>query len=131
MEAALPAGSLVAVTTMLRAGDPASAAARSRAVAMVRDAGVPGYDDAALAADLATADDPARDVAASLRTLARQLVTPAPEWFLAELVRIGLADGPLSTDEREAAQLMAAYLGMTSAQAHDVIWLTEEAASAG
>jgi Tellurite resistance protein TerB len=131
MEAALPAGSLVAVTTMLRAGDPASAAARSRAVAMVRDAGVPGYDDAALAADLATADDPARDVAASLRTLARQLVTPAPEWFLAELVRIGLADGPLSTDEREAAQLMAAHLGMTSAQAHDVIWLTEEAASAG
>jgi tellurite resistance protein len=56
---------------------------------------------------------------------------PAPEWFLADVVRIGLADGPLSAEERAAAQLIAAYLGMTSAQAHGVILLTEEGAAAG
>jgi hypothetical protein len=131
MEAALPAGSLAAVTTMLLAGDPTSDLARSQAIAMVRKAGLSGYDDAALTADLAAADDPAADVAAPLRTLGRQLVTPAPEWFLADLVRIALADGPLSDHERVAARLVGAHLGMTPAQAHGVIWLTEEAASAG
>jgi hypothetical protein len=63
--------------------------------------------------------------------LARQLVDPAPQWFLADLVRVGLADGPLSDDERGAARLIATHLGMTSAQAQGVISLTEEAASAG
>lgn len=172
MQAALPAGSLAAIRTMLRAGDPASAPARSRAIEMMQRAGLVGYDDAALTADLATAtaavaaavaaadptgdptgDPPAApaadtapdttpdttadtaansdDVPASLRTLARQLIMPAPEWFLADVVRIGLADGPLSAEERAAAQLIAAYLGMTSAQAHGVILLTEEGAAAG
>ncbi len=131
MQAALPAGSLAAVTTMLRAGDPASAPARSRAVEMVRQAGLPGYDEAALTADLAAAVEPGADVEVSLRTLAYQLIMPAPEWFLADAVRVGLADGPLTEEERGAAQLIAAHLGMTSAQAHGVIWLTEEGAAAG
>jgi hypothetical protein len=164
MQTALPAGSLAAIRTMLRAGDPASAPARSRAIDMMQRAGLVDYDDAALTADLATATaaaapadlagdspadptgdtpaDPAGDTAAdsaadenggsaSLRTLARQLIMPAPEWFLADVVRIGLADGPLSDEERDAAQRIAAYLGMTSAQAHGVILLTEEGAAAG
>jgi tellurite resistance protein len=131
MQAALPAGSLAAVTTMLRAGDPTSLRARSRAIDIMRQAGLPDYDEAALTADLAAADDPAADVAAPLRSLARQLAMPAPEWFLAGAVRVGLADGLLSDDERGAARLIAAHLGMTSAQAHGVIWLTEEGASAG
>jgi tellurite resistance protein len=131
MKAALPAGSLAAVTTMLRAGDPTSVPARSRAIEIMRQAGLSGYDEAALTADLAATGDPAADVATQLRTLARQLAMPAPEWFLADAVRVGLADGPLSDDERAAATLIAAHLGMTSAQAHGVIWLTEEGASAG
>jgi Tellurite resistance protein TerB len=131
MQAALPAGSLAAVTTMLRAGDPASAAARNLAIDLVRQAGLSGYDDAALTVDLAATDDPAADAGAPLRTLARQLTMPAPEWFLADAVRVGLADGPLSDEERDAARLIATYLGLTSAQAHGVIWLTEEGASAG
>jgi len=155
MQTALPAGSLAAVTTMLRAGDPASAPARSRAIEMMQRAGLVDYDDAALTADLAAAGaadlpaaapadlaaaapadlagDPAAnaDGSMSLRTLARQLIRPAPEWFLADVVRIGLADGPLSDEERGAARLIAAHLGMTSAQAHGVIWLTEEGAAAG
>jgi hypothetical protein len=131
MEAALPAGSLAAVTTMLRAGDPQSGVARRRAIGMVREAGLPSYDDAELTSDLAAADDAAGDIAAPLRVLARQLVDPAPQWFLADLVRVGLADGPLSDDERGAARLIATHLGMTSTQAQGVISLTEEAASAG
>jgi hypothetical protein len=136
MQAALPGGSLAAATTMLRAGDPGSAPARTRAVDMVCRAGLTGYDEAALALDLAAADTPDADtpdadISAPLRNLARQLVMPAPEWFLADAVRIGLADGPLSTEERAAAQVIAAYLGLTSAQAYDVIWLTEEGAAAG
>jgi hypothetical protein len=131
MQAALPAGSVAAVTTMLRAGNPASARARNRAIDMVREAGQSGYDDAALTADLTAADDPAADAAAPLRALARQLADPAPQWFLADLVRVGLADGTLSDDERGAARLIASHLGMTSAQAREVIWDTEEAASAG
>ncbi len=131
MQAALPAGSLAAITTMLRAGDPTSVPARSRAIDIMRQAGLSGYDEAALTADLAAAEDPAADVAAPLRTLARQLTMPAPEWFLADAVRVGLADGLLSDDERGAVRLIASHLGMTSAQAHGVIWLTEEGASAG
>jgi hypothetical protein len=131
MEAALPAGSLAAVTTMLRAGDPQSGMARRRAIGIVREAGLPAYDDAELTSDLAAADHAAADIAAPLRVLARQLVDPAPQWFLADLVRVGLADGPLSDDERGAARLIARHLGMTSAQAQGVISLTEEAASAG
>jgi tellurite resistance protein len=131
MQAALPAASLAAVATMLRAGDPASAAARDRAIGLVRQAGLSDYDDAALRTDLAATGDRAEDVRAAVEALARQLVAPASEWFLADLVRVGLADGPLSDDERAAAGLIARHLGMTSAQAHDVISLTEEAASAG
>ncbi|HEY2313436.1 MAG TPA: hypothetical protein VGH96_07470 [Streptosporangiaceae bacterium] len=130
MQAALPAGSLAAVTTMLRAGDLASSPARSRAIDMVRRAGQADYDEAALTTDLA-AEDPAVNVATALRTLGRQLIMPAPEWFLAEAVRVGLADGPLSDEERGAARLIAGHLGMTPAQAHGVIWLTEEGAAAG
>jgi hypothetical protein len=118
MQAALPAGSLAAVTTMLRAGYPTSLPARSRAIDIMRQAGLPGYDEAALTADLVAANDPAADVAAPLRRLSRQLAMPAPEWFLADAVRVGLADGLLSDDERGAATLIAAHLGMTSAQAH-------------
>ena len=131
MEAALPAGSMAAITMMLRAGDAESAPARRRAIDMVREAGLPAYDDAELTTDLAAADDAAADVTPSLRALARQLVDPAPEWFLADVVRVGLADGPLSDEERAAARLIASHLGMTSALAQGVISLTEEAASAG
>ncbi len=129
MQEALPAGALAAVTMMLRAGDQSSGPARSRAIELVRAAGRPGYDDAALDADLAA--DPDRDLSVPLSRLAEQLTMPAPEWFLADAVRVGLADGALSEEERDAARQVAACLGLTTAQAHDVIWLTEENAAAG
>lgn len=124
MQVALPAGTLAAVTMMLQAGDPDSPAARSRAIDIVQAAGLSGYDDAALAADLALAESRRLANAESLATLAIQLTMPAPEWLLADVIRVGLADGPLSDSERGAARLIAAHLGLTAAQAQGVIVTT-------
>lgn len=131
MQAALPAGTVAAVTAMLRAGDQDSTAARNRAVEVVRAAGLPDYDDAALAGDLAAAEDRNADISGALTTLASQLISPAAEWFLADAVRVGLADGPLSDLERNAVNRIAAYLGLSVVQAHGVISLTEQSAAAG
>jgi tellurite resistance protein len=124
MQMALPAGALAAVTMMLRAGDQDSPAARSRAIDVVQAAGLTGYDDTALTADLAVAEGRGPANAESLATLAIQLTMPAPEWFLADAIRVGLADGPLSESERGAARLIAAHLGLTAAQAQGVIVTT-------
>ena len=102
MQAALPAGMRAAAIAMLRAGEPGSA---RRAAGPSRRSGAPGcadYDDAALEADLAQAVGPGAgsQIAGRLNALAAQLAVPAREWFLAEVVRIGLADGALTESER-------------------------------
>jgi tellurite resistance protein len=134
MKAALPAGTRAAVVAMLRAGDDRSPSARACAVDRVRAAGLENYSDEALDADLAQVGRELGDgdeLAAALRRLAVQLTMPAHEWFLADVIRVGLADGLLSHEERYAARAIAAYLGMTPAQAHGVITITEQAAAAG
>jgi hypothetical protein len=67
----------------------------------------------------------------AVEAFAIQLEGRAREWFLAKVVEVGLADGPLSTDERAVAGTVARYLGMTPAHGRDVIMLAEEAAQAG
>lgn len=133
MQAALPAGMRAAAITMLRAGDPGSSAARRRVIDAVKGAGAAEYDDAAVDADLESSAgaDGGGSVEERLNALAAQLAVPAREWFLAEIVRIGLADGALTDSERQAAREIAGQLGMTPAQAVGVIALTEEGASAG
>jgi zinc ribbon protein len=133
MQAALPAGMRAAAITMLRVGDAGSSAARRRVIDAVRGAGISDYDDAAVDSDLEPAAGPQAgdSVADRLNALSAQLAVPAREWFLAEIVRIGLADGALTESERQAARDIAGYLGMTPAQAVGVIALTEEGASAG
>jgi hypothetical protein len=126
---ALPAGARAAIAAMVRAGDTGSGLARASAIGAVRQAGLDTYDEAALTADLTV--DCAGDLAAALGTLAVQLTMPAHEWFLADVVRVGLADGQLSDEERYTARQIAACLGMTPAQAHGVISMTEESAAAG
>jgi hypothetical protein len=133
MQAALPAGLRAAATGILRAGGVSSGPSRRRAIDAIRGAGLPDYDGAALDADLAAlgaSPQPGHDLAGPLNRLAIQLAVPAREWFLAGIVRIGLADGPLTDDERQAAQEIAAHLGMTQAQARGVIAMTEESAPA-
>jgi len=132
MQAALPAGMRAAAVLMLRAGDPGSSAARRRVIDVIKGAGVADYDDAAVDADLESGGmDGDPSVADRLGALATQFAVPAREWFLAEIVRIGLADGSLTDSERQAAREIGGYLGMTPAQAVGVIALTEEGASAG
>jgi zinc ribbon protein len=126
MQAALPAGMRAAAAAMLRAGDPASHPARQRALEAITGAGAQGYDSVALDEDLAAPPDTA---ATALAQLGGQLAVPAREWFLAEVVRIGMADGPLTGSERGAAHLIGAGMGMTQAQALGVITLTEQGAA--
>ncbi len=126
MQAALPAGARALVSVMLRAGDPGCPAARRRAIEMAAAAGAQGYDDADLDADLAGPHTAARQ---PIAVLGGQLKPEAREWYLAELVRIALADGPLTGTERAAAEAIAAELGMTQAQAYGVIMMTEQAAN--
>jgi len=78
---------------MLLAGDPGSIPARHRAVAAITSAGALNYDDAALGGDLAR---PAGRGRRGPGRVGGQLAVQAREWFLAEVVRIGLADGPLT-----------------------------------
>jgi hypothetical protein len=125
MQEALPAGMRALVTGMLRAGDPASPDARRRAVEAVRGAGAESYDDQALDADLAR---PAEAGRPQIAALAGQLQVHAREWYLAELIRIAMADGALTGAERAAAEHLAAGLGLTQAQAIGVITLTEQGA---
>jgi hypothetical protein len=125
MQAALPAGMRAAAAAMLQAGDRGSAAARQRAVTAIQGAGARGYTDADLEADAA---QPAEATRAALGLVARQLTPDAKEWFLAETVRVGMADGPLTDSERRLAGLIAADLGMTQAQAVGVVTMAERAA---
>jgi hypothetical protein len=126
MQAAIPAGVRALICAMLRAGDPANAAARRRAIAIAVTAGTPDYDDAALDADLAKPPAAGRP---AITALGGQLKPEAREWYLAELIRIALADGPLSGAQRAAAEAIAADLGMTQAQAIGLILITEQAAN--
>lgn len=128
MQAALPAGTQAAAVAMLRAGDPRSVSARHRAVEVIREAGLIGYDDAALEADLARQSPQSQELPGLLNGLAAQLVDQARWWFLADVVRIGLAGGPLSQQQRRAALQIGAQLGIGAARARDVITMTEQGA---
>lgn len=140
MLTALRDGTLAAALAMLLAAEPPGAAARRRAIEFINAAGLAGYGEKELASDLAglralgSPDDPGHRGAYLRRvlgTLAIQLDPYAREWFLAGMVRIGLADGTLSAAERQVIRQIADCFGMTAAQAQDVIWLTGEAAAAG
>lgn len=126
MQTAMAEGMRAAVIVMLAAGAPVGGPARQRAIVAVREAGLAGYDDAALEADLAR---PAGERSAAIERFGSQIRTEAKERYLAELIRIAMADAPLTTAERQAAEAIAAALGMTRAQALGVITLTEQTPS--
>ncbi len=125
MQEALPAGMRAAVSAMLRSGDPSSPVSRQRAIEAVIASGVPAYDDTALAADLMQSFDAIRP---ALNQVGAQLTIQAREWYLAEVIRIAMADGPLTETERQAAQAIGADLGMTQAQVVGVVAMTEQSA---
>jgi len=128
MQSALADGMRAAVVAMLAAGAPVGGPARQRAITAIRDAGVENYDDAALAADLARPAGPAGSASLdeALTGLATQLRPEAKERHLEVVIRVGMADAPLTSSERIAAEAIASALGMTQAQALGVITLTEQ-----
>ena len=125
MQAALPAGMRAAAAAMLRSGDSGSPAARQRAITMIVGAGAQGYDEAALEDDLALPSDSLRS---ALNQVGAQLTIQAREWYLADVIRIGMADGALTDSERGAAQAIGLDLGMTQAQVVGVVAMTEQSA---
>ena len=128
MQAALPAGMRAAASAMLRSGDPNRPEARQRAIEAVTGAGLRGYDEAQLNADLT---QPFEAIRPALNQVGAQLTVQAREWYLADVIRIGMADGPLTDGERQAALAIGMDLGMTHAQAIGVIATTEQSAGRG
>jgi hypothetical protein len=114
-----------AVSAMLRSGDPSNQASRQRAVEAVVRSGVPDYNEAMLDADLMQSFDAIRP---ALNQVGSQLAIQAREWYLTEVIRIAMADGPLSETERHAALAIGADLGMTQAQVIGVVAMTEQSA---
>lgn len=125
MQAALPTGMRAAAAAMLRAGDPASPAARQRAISLIAGAGAQGYDEAALDQDLAR---PSESLRMALHQVGAQLTIQAREWYLADVIRVGMADGALTDSERAVAQAIGLDLGMTQAQVLGVVAMTEQSA---
>ena len=125
MSAALPEGMRAAAVTMLQADAPVSPAARQQAIDAIRGAGASGYGPANLDADL---EQPGSLDPGSLGRVGAQLTPEAREWFFAQVVRIAVADGPLSPAQRQAAQAIGQHLGMTPAQTLGVVTMTEQAA---
>lgn len=134
MQAALCTATTAAALAMLSVGGSGSQVARRRAVELIITAGTAEYGEPelALALDEATAGcGPVPGLRSALETVAIQLEPRACEWFLAKVVQVGLADGLLSTAEREIALAVARHLGLSQAKADDVIQLAEQAAQAG
>jgi hypothetical protein len=125
MQAALPAGMRAAVSAMLRSGDPSSQVSRQRAIEAVIASGVPDYGEAMLETDLM---QPFEAIRPALNQVGAQLTIQAREWYLAEVIRIAMADGPLTDTERSAALAIGADLGMTQAQVVGVVAMTEQSA---
>jgi zinc ribbon protein len=125
LQSAMPAGMRAAAVAMLRAGDQGNPAARQQAVSAITGAGAGGYSEAALEADLSEPDD---SLKAALGQVGTQLKPEAREWYLADVVKIGLADAPLTDSERAAVLTVGSDLGMTQAQVLGVIAMTEQSA---
>jgi hypothetical protein len=123
LQLSLAAGMRALVTAILRIGDPGSPLARRRAIEAVVGTGERDYDEAALDADLA---EPAESEVSKIVAFGSQLQVEAREWYLAEAIRIALADGPLTAAERAATGHLASALGMTQAQGIGVLALTEQ-----
>ena len=101
-----------------RPGEPAGPPARDRRGGRHRGAGLRRGRPRRRPREPAAAEVP------KIAALGGQLQVEAKEWYLAEAIRIALADGPLTGPERVAAVHLATALGMTQAQAVGVITLT-------
>jgi hypothetical protein len=113
------------IVHVLRAGSMMVAEARATDVHEVQGAGLPGYTDQSLAADL---DVVPGDLSGLMGALGGQLADQGKENLLRAGARTALADGPLTDLERRVLTSTAAELGMTPAHAQGLIAMVEQSA---
>lgn len=113
----------MAIAQVLRSGDYTNEAARSRAVAVVRQAGEPGYDDTALNADLGRPFD---EVRVEMGRAASALAPEARESILRAAAEIALVDGPLTVSEEETLSAVGADLELTRVQVTGVVSMARQ-----
>ncbi|MEV0664111.1 hypothetical protein ACIBI3_15400 [Actinomadura luteofluorescens] len=113
----------MAIAQVLRSGDYTNAAARSRAVSVVRQAGEPGYDESALDADLGRPFD---EVRVEMARAASALAPEARESILRAAAEIALVDGPLTVSEEETLSAVGADLELTRVQVTGVVSMARQ-----
>jgi hypothetical protein len=96
----------------LVAGGETSPAARAAAVAAVREAGLEGYGEAALASDLCTREGD-EEAVETLDALADHLAPEGCARLIAVAARIAVADGPYRTLELDMLLTAGNRLGLT------------------
>jgi hypothetical protein len=106
------------VVQVLRSGLITSADARAVAIAQVLRAGVQGYDDAALTADLDTVPS---DLSTLLGSVSEQLAEQGRESLLTAAVTVALAEGPLPAARQQVVETIGRQLGMTAAHVAGVV----------
>ncbi|HET9171012.1 MAG TPA: hypothetical protein VFN97_16360 [Actinospica sp.] len=111
------------IVHVLRAGSMMSPEARAAAVHEVQGAGLPGYTDESLAADL---DVVPGDLSGLMGALGGQLADQGKENLLRAGARTALADGPLTDLERRVIATTGAELGMTPAHTQGLIAMVEQ-----
>jgi hypothetical protein len=109
----------VASVAMIGAGDRGNPAARTCAISVVKAAGAETYDETWLSNDL-DAVDPA-SLFDFMAPLANGLTPPGKEAFLAQIARVGLADGPLNGDETKVLERIGEMLGLSAAHVRGII----------
>lgn len=100
-----------AAVHVLRTGSIAVPAVRECAIAEVRKAGIPDYDDAALSADL---DVVPGDLSALFGELAKRLNTTGKEKLVQSAVRIAAADGAMTDMEMTVIKHLGSSLELTA-----------------
>lgn len=113
------------IVHVLRAGSMMVPEARATAVHEVQGAGLPGYTDQSLTADL---DVVPGDLSGVMGTLGGQLADQGKENLLRAGARTALADGPLTDLERSVLSSTGAELGMTPAHTQGLIAMVEQQA---
>jgi hypothetical protein len=124
LAAAVPTAVAAAAGLVLHAS-LANPAARGRAIDAVRMAGWLNYGDEDLNKELV---QPPAAALQKLSEASAPLAAEARERILAEAARVGLADGPLTPDERQVLGTIGPALGLTAAQFYGVISMVEQSA---
>lgn len=108
----------VLAAMVVRTGDPTDASLRAAAVANVRRVD-DAYDDATLAADAAAVDPALAE--SYVAPLAEGLQVSGKERFLGDLVRIALAGGTVTADQRRVVDLAGRGLDLTPAHITGIV----------